>query len=81
MWNDIKKCSSRKLTLVNLSTEPLSVSYISEYCFNIKLKNSLKYASQYDMRSTAKIINGKKDYHYSKEIIIAEILKYNKDLC
>ena len=83
LWNDIKKCLSRKLTLVNLSTEPLLISYVSEYCFNIKLKNSLSsMPPQYDMRSNfAKIMNGKKDYHYPKEIIIAEILKYNKDLC
>ena len=82
LWNDIKKCLSRKLTLVNLSTEPLLISYISEYCFNIKLKNNFGgMAPRYDMRSNfSEIMNGKKDYHYSKEIIIAEISKYSEDL-
>lgn len=82
LWKDIKKCLFNKLDLVNFSTEPLLISYLAENCFNIKLKNSFSgLAPNYDMRSTfSELINGRKNYHYTKEIIIKEIIKYNKDL-
>lgn len=81
LWGDIKKCLINKISLINLSTEPLGISFLSETCFNIRLTNTFpSLPPNYDMRSNfSDLINGRQFYHYPKKLIVDEILKYNQN--
>ena len=76
LWKDISKALNNNLKILNISTEPISISELSMKIFNIK--SSKKWITNkkpyYDMHTKYGHLWGKEDsYLYSKSEILSEI--------
>lgn len=74
LWADIQIALKHKLSLVHLTTEPISVRDIAEQGFNIEFSEEhAKPLVNYDMQSkNARIFSGSDKYQYSiKESLLA----------
>ncbi len=78
LWNHIQIALQNNIKLLNLATEPITVSELYKYIFNQTFKNELNgnipdynYKTKY-----AKIFNGKNDYIFTKEFILEDIKEF-----
>ena len=78
LWNHIQIALQNNIKLLNLATEPITVSELYKYIFNQVFKNELNgnipdynYKTKY-----AKIFNGKNDYIFTKEFILEDIKEF-----
>ncbi len=75
IWKDIEIALENSLSLVNFSTEPLSVSEISQKCFKKEFTNTTENPPVfYNMQSKyAKLYGKNANYLYNKEAVINQI--------
>lgn len=80
IWNDIQIAIDNKISLINLATEPTSVSEIAAVCFHKRFTNVTENPPiTYDMKSIhAPLYDGKDGYLYSKQAVLAQISDFIK---
>ncbi|MBR3354128.1 MAG: NAD(P)-dependent oxidoreductase [Oscillospiraceae bacterium] len=78
LWRDIKIALDNSLTLLNLTSEPISASEISEKCFGREFKNIMgNDPVEYDLRSIhAELFGGENGYCYSKDKVMNALKKF-----
>ena len=72
LWEDIKTALDNDIKLLNLTSEPVSASEVSEKCFGREFKNVTgNDPVEYDLRSVhAELFGGENGYCYSKEKVM-----------
>lgn len=80
IWSDIQVALDNGISLINLATEPASVSEIAEICFHKRFTNITENPPIiYDMKSIhAPLYDGKDGYLYSKQAVLAQISDFIK---
>lgn len=75
LWRDITTAREAGITLLNITSEPVSVSKIALTCFNRVFKNQPHTnPAQYDVRSKhAELFGGENGYLYDAEAILDDI--------
>lgn len=75
---DVERCRSNKLSLVNVATEPVSVRELAQAAFDIDFDNATdQEPARYDFRSKhAEVWSGTGGYLYSKKQVLAEMRQF-----
>ena len=80
LWRDISIALENNISLLNLSSEPITVREIADKIFKLDFSNQ-PYANpaSYNMKSIyASIFNGKSGYLYNKEKILSDMEQFVK---
>lgn len=77
LWSDIQVALNNKISLIHLTTEPISVQEIAKECFNIDFRNELTNEPvKYDFRTELTHLYNNSAYQYSKEEVLLAIRSY-----
>ncbi len=78
LWRDIEIARAQGISLLNITTEPVTVAEVARECFGKEFSNILESKpAQYDIRSKhASLFGGKDGYMYTKEAVLADITKF-----
>lgn len=78
LWSDIQVALNNKISVIHLTTEPISVQEIAKECFNIDFRNELTNEPvEYDFRTElTHLYNNNSAYQYSKEEVLLAIRSY-----
>lgn len=78
LWADIKLALKNKISLIHLTSSPISVHEIAKQCFNFDFNNHLEnQPAVYDFRSNHSHLYGGDDvYQYSKKEVILAIRSF-----
>lgn len=84
LWNDINIALKNKISLLNISSEPVNAKQIAKEIFNIEFNNiTEKTPANYDIKSIYfRFWNGENGYLYNKKQIfenLKEFVKNNED--
>ncbi len=76
--NDIATCRADGIDLVNIATEPISVSELASHAFGIELRNNPAVPpARYDFKSIhAARWGGERGYLFTKEHVLAEMRSF-----
>ncbi len=82
LWKDVKIALDNSLSLINITSEPISSREIARECFNIEFTNVTREPPvYYDMRSKyARLYGGSGGYMYTREKIYREMREYLKTI-
>jgi nucleoside-diphosphate-sugar epimerase len=78
LWRDIEIAREHGLSLLNITTEPVTVAEIARVCFGKEFTNVLESKpASYDIRSKhAELFGGKNGYMYTKTSVLEDITKF-----
>lgn len=78
LWSDLQTTLKAGLSLVHLTSEPLTIGEIAGQGFGIEFENTLPQTpTQYDMRSLhSRYFGGEQHYQYSKREVILSVRAY-----
>jgi dTDP-4-dehydrorhamnose reductase len=78
LWRDITIACEANIPLLNITSEPVRVVEIAEYCFGRTFHNSTKQKpAHYDIRSKhAHLFGGEQGYLYSKRVVLDELKQF-----
>lgn len=78
LWSDVLRAQGNHISLLHITSEPVSAAEVAERCFNIKFRRTLaKDPAHYDLRSKYAVLWGGKDgYLYSKDTVLGEIKQF-----
>ena len=78
LWRDIEIAREAGVSLLNITTEPVTVAEVARTCFGKEFSNILESKpARYDIRSKhAHLYGGKDGYMYTKETVLADIKKF-----
>jgi hypothetical protein len=76
--SDLTKIIQNNISLINLTSEPVNISEISEYCFGKPFKNEVSPTpANYNLKSKhARLWNHNNGYLYPKEQVLEEIKQF-----
>lgn len=78
LWSDIAKASEYGIALLNVATEPLSVTDMAREAFGMEFGNRPDFPpAHYDMRSLHAVHwGGRRGYLYERQTVIADLKQY-----
>ena len=81
LWEHISLALNNDLTILNLATEPVSVSELYYHLTNDKFVNEINpYPPKYDFRTKYDyLFGGNHGYIYNKDTVLQEIIKFVND--
>lgn len=78
LWKDIMQAQNANLSLLNISTEPVSIKEVAQHCFSMDFHNQPSDSHAiYDVKSCYDdIFRGRSGYLYSKQLILDELKQF-----